>query len=52
MVLLAQILVDILRVLHEVFGEPKYYPCPLLIRMTDAGWMGRKSGRGFYTYEK
>jgi 3-hydroxybutyryl-CoA dehydrogenase len=44
--------VDILRVLHEGFGEPKYYPCPLLIRMTDAGWLGRKSGRGFYTYEK
>jgi 3-hydroxybutyryl-CoA dehydrogenase len=43
--------VDILRVLHEGFGDPKYYPCPLLIRMVDAGWLGRKSGRGFYTYE-
>ena len=44
--------VDILRVLHEGFGEPKYYPCPLLVRMVDAGWLGRKSGRGFYVYEK
>jgi 3-hydroxybutyryl-CoA dehydrogenase len=44
--------VDILRVLHEGFGNPKYYPCPLLIRMVDAGWLGRKSGRGFYMYEK
>lgn len=44
--------VDILRVLHEGFGNPKYYPCPLLVRMVDAGWLGRKSGHGFYTYEK
>jgi 3-hydroxybutyryl-CoA dehydrogenase len=44
--------VDILRVLHERFGDPKYRPCPLLVRMVDAGWLGRKSGRGFYTYEK
>jgi 3-hydroxybutyryl-CoA dehydrogenase len=44
--------VDILRVLHEGFGDPKYHPCPLLIRMVDAGWLGRKSGRGFYGYEK
>jgi 3-hydroxybutyryl-CoA dehydrogenase len=44
--------VDILRVLHEGFGNPRYYPCPLLIRMVDAGWLGRKSGRGFYMYEK
>jgi 3-hydroxybutyryl-CoA dehydrogenase len=44
--------VDILRVLHEGFGDPKYFPCPLLMRMVDAGWLGRKSGRGFYTYEK
>ena len=42
--------VDILRVLHEGFGNPKYYPCPLLVRTVDAGWLGRKSGRGFYTY--
>jgi 3-hydroxybutyryl-CoA dehydrogenase len=44
--------VDILRVLQEGFGDPKYRPCPLLVRMVDAGWLGRKSGRGFYTYEK
>ena len=44
--------VDILRVLHEGFGDPKYRPCPLLVRMVDAGWLGRKSGRGFYTYER
>jgi len=44
--------VDILRVLQEGFGDPKYRPCPLLVRMVDAGWLGRKSGRGFYNYEK
>jgi len=44
--------VDILRVLQEGFGDPKYRPCPLLVRMVDAGWMGRKSGRGFFRYEK
>ncbi|HTH53947.1 MAG TPA: 3-hydroxybutyryl-CoA dehydrogenase [Edaphobacter sp.] len=41
---------DIMRVLEEGTGDPKYRPCPLLIRMVDAGWLGRKSGRGFYTY--
>ena len=41
---------DILRVLHEGHGDPKYRPCPLLIRMVDAGWLGRKSGKGFYSY--
>jgi 3-hydroxybutyryl-CoA dehydrogenase len=44
--------VDILRVLQEGFGDPRYRPCPLLVRMVDAGWLGRKYGRGFYTYEK
>ena len=44
------ICLDILRVLHEGFGDPKYRPCPLLVRMVDAGWLGRKSGRGFYEY--
>jgi 3-hydroxybutyryl-CoA dehydrogenase len=44
--------VDILRVLQEGFGDSKYSPCPLLVRMVDAGWLGRKSGRGFYRYEK
>jgi 3-hydroxybutyryl-CoA dehydrogenase len=42
--------VDILRVLQEGFGDPKFSPCPLLVRMVDAGWLGRKSGRGFYRY--
>jgi 3-hydroxybutyryl-CoA dehydrogenase len=41
---------DIMRVLHDGLGDPKYRPCPLLVRMVDAGWLGRKSGRGFYTY--
>ena len=41
---------DIMRVLEDGIGDPKYRPCPLLIRMVDAGWLGRKSGRGFYTY--
>jgi len=41
---------DILRVLHEGLGEDKYRPCPLLVRMVDAGWLGRKSGRGFHEY--
>ena len=41
----------ILEVLHEGFGQPKYAPCPLLRNMVTAGHLGRKSGRGFYSYD-
>jgi 3-hydroxybutyryl-CoA dehydrogenase len=41
----------ILRVLHDGLGDPKYRPCPLLVRMVEAGQLGRKSGRGFYEYK-
>jgi 3-hydroxybutyryl-CoA dehydrogenase len=44
--------VDILRVLEGGFDDPKYRPCPLLVQMVEAGRLGRKSGRGFYAYEK
>jgi 3-hydroxybutyryl-CoA dehydrogenase len=42
----------ILRVLQDGFGDPKYRPSPLLVKMVDAGWLGKKSGCGFYDYEK
>ncbi len=44
------ICLSILRVLQDGFGDPNYRPCPLLVQMVDAGWLGRKSGRGFYEY--
>ena len=44
------ICLDILRVLYDGFVDPKYRPCPLLVKMVDAGNLGRKTGRGFYTY--
>ena len=40
----------IMNVLHDGLGDPKYRPCPLLKRYVDAGWLGKKSGRGFYEY--
>lgn len=42
----------ILNVLYDGLGDPKYRPCPLLIKYVEAGWLGRKSGRGFYQYQK
>ena len=44
------ICLDIMEVLYDGFGDSKYRPCPLLRRMVDAGYLGRKSGKGFYDY--
>lgn len=40
----------IMRILHEELGDSKYRPCPLLVKYVEAGWLGKKSGRGFYNY--
>jgi 3-hydroxybutyryl-CoA dehydrogenase len=45
------ICLDIMEVLYEGYGDSKYRPCPLLRRMVDAGYLGRKSGKGFYDYD-
>src|SRR5487761_772617 len=42
--------VDVMEVLFDGFGDPKFRPCPLLKKMVSAGWLGKKSGRGFYVY--
>lgn len=40
----------ILNVLHSQLGDPKYRPCPLLAKYVEAGWVGKKAGRGVYSY--
>jgi 3-hydroxybutyryl-CoA dehydrogenase len=43
---------SVCEVMYEGLGDPKYRPCPLLRRYVEAGWLGRKSGRGVFSYEK
>jgi 3-hydroxybutyryl-CoA dehydrogenase len=39
-----------MKTLYEGFGDPKYFPCPLLTKYVEAGYLGKKTGRGFYSY--
>ena len=41
---------SVMQVLHDGLADTKYRPCPLLVKYVEAGWLGRKSGRGFYDY--